>query len=38
MMTVREGAQTGAVDQARLKSMPLAASASTLGVRAFVSP
>jgi hypothetical protein len=38
MIVVRDGAHTGLFDHARLKSMPFAASASTLGVRAFTSP
>jgi hypothetical protein len=38
MIAVRAGAQTGWLDHARLKRMPLAASASTFGVRASESP
>ncbi len=38
MMVVRAAAQTGALDQACLKSIPFAASASTFGVSAYVSP
>jgi hypothetical protein len=38
MMVLRAGAHTGTPDQARVNSMPRAASASTLGVRAFGSP
>jgi hypothetical protein len=34
MMAVRAGAQTGAQDHARVKSIPCAAKASTFGVRA----
>jgi hypothetical protein len=38
MIAVRAGAQTGAVDHTCVKSIPLAASASTFGVRALASP
>jgi hypothetical protein len=38
MIVVRAGAQTGAVDHTRVNLIPLAASASTFGVRALASP
>ena len=38
MIVVRAGAQTGAHDQARLKSIPFRANASTFGVVANLSP